>query len=122
MGGGPKKPTLSQLEKRLARQRQQERQAGRSEASEKGFLGVIPPSLEEVEQFVRSQPYITPSLLSEKFGIRLSIAKNILHQLAERRVLKLVAGDNRIRIYTPVELQKAEEKRQEEKQRKRKKK
>jgi len=122
LGGGPKKPTLSQLEKRLARQRQQERQAGRSEASEKGFLGVIPPSLEEVEGFVKSQPYVTPSVLSEKFGIRLSVAKNLLQQLADRRVLKLVAGDNRIRIYAPVELEKIEEKRQEEKPRKRRRK
>ena len=122
MGGGPKKPTLSQLERRMAKQRQQEGQAGRAESSERGFLDVIPPSLEEVAEFVRSQPYVTPSIVSERFGIRLSIAKQLLHRLSENRVLRLVAGDNRLRIYTPVEPRRVEEKKVKEKPKKRRKK
>lgn len=96
---GPKKPTLKQMEKRMARQRRQEKPS----SSEKHVGEIIPPSLEEVEAFVKTQPYITPYVLSERFGIRLSIAKSLLSSLAERRVIRLVQGDSRLRIYAPVE-------------------
>lgn len=96
---GPKKPTLKQMEKRMARQRQQEKSSG----SEKHVGEIIPPSLDEVAAFVKTQPYITPYVLSERFGIRLSIAKSLLSSLAERKVIRLVEGDSRLRIYAPVE-------------------
>ena len=102
--GGPKKPTLSQLEKRLLRQKQQ--QAGKTavEVREKSVAGVIPPSFDEVESFIKTQPYITPYTLSEKFGIRISISKDILRRLAEQGKLKLVEGDRRLRIYAPIKV------------------
>ena len=101
--GGPKKPTLSQLEKRLLRQKQQ---AGKTavEVREKSVAGVIPPSFDEVESFIKTQPYITPYTLSEKFGIRISISKDILRRLAEQGKLKLVEGDRRLRIYAPIKV------------------
>ena len=97
--GGPKKPTLSQLEKRVLRQRRAEKGG---ETKEKSVGSVIPPSMEEVEEFIKTQPYVTPYILSEKFGIRYSIAKNLLTALAEKKVLRLIEGDSRLRIYAPV--------------------
>jgi len=115
--GGPKKPTLKQLEKRHLKQKQQ---VGKIvEAREKSIAGVIPPSLEEVESFINTQPYITPYILSEKFGIRISISKDILRRLAEQGKLRLIEGDNRLRIYAPIKVTVEEHK--EEKPKKRKK-
>ena len=115
--GGPKKPTLKQLEKRLLKQKQQ---AGKTvEVRDKSIAGVTPPNLDEVESFIKTQPYITPYTLSEKFGIRISLSKDILKKLAERGKLRLVEGDHRLRIYAPIKL--TVEERKEEKPKKRKK-
>ena len=115
--GGPKKPTLKQLEKRLLRQKQQ--QAGKTamEVREKSIAGVIPPSLDEVESFIKTQPYITPYVLSEKFGIRISVSKDILRRLAEEGKLRLIEGDNRLRIYAPVKVVVEEHKQEKPKKR-----
>ena len=96
--GGPKKPTLSQLEKRTLRRGG----SSGSEVREKLVASVIPPPLEEVLEFVKTQPYLTPNLLAEKFGIRISIAKNVLSELAERKYVRLVCGDRRLKIYEPI--------------------
>jgi len=97
--GGPKKPTLSQLEKRTARQAA----LGRGgESREKTVSSVIPPPTEEVLEFIRTQQYVTPFMLAEKFGIRISIAKQVLSGLAEKKYLRLVVGDRRLKIYEPI--------------------
>lgn len=96
--GGPKKPTLSQLEKRTLRRGG----SSGSEVREKLVASVIPPPLEEVLEFVKTQSYLTPNLLAEKFGIRISIAKNVLSKLAERKYVRLVCGDRRLKIYEPI--------------------
>jgi len=112
--GGPKKPTLSQLEKRTLRRGG----SSGSEVREKLVASVIPPPLEEVLEFVKTQPYLTPNLLAEKFGIRISIAKNVLSELAERKYVRLVCGDRRLKIYEPVKEALAEIKPRKEKARK----
>jgi len=117
--GGPKKPTLSQLGKRAARQAA----AGRGgEGREKAVSSVLPPPMEEVLEFVRSQPYLTSSILAEKFGIRISTAKQVLSGLVGKGYVKLVQGDSRLRIYEPItEAFAAEEKPKKEKKAKAKK-
>ena len=95
----PKKPTLSQLEKRVMR-----RGGGGSgaELKEKMVASVIPPPMEEVLEFAKTQPYLTPYVVAEKFGIRISIAKQVLRELAEKKYIRLVCGDKRLRIYEPI--------------------
>ncbi|MCD6313049.1 MAG: hypothetical protein J7L79_04490 [Thaumarchaeota archaeon] len=96
--GGPKKPTLSQLEKRTLRRGE----SSGSEVREKLVASVIPPPLEEVLEFVKTQLYLTPNLLAEKFGIRISIAKKVLRELADKRYVKLVCGNRKLKIYEPI--------------------
>ena len=120
--GGPKKPTLSQLEKRVTR-----RGGGGSgaELKEKMVASVIPPPMEEVLEFAKTQPYLTPYTVAEKFGIRISIAKQVLRGLAERGYVRLVCGDKRLKIYEPVKealKEVAAEKKKKEKARAKKKK
>ncbi len=94
----PKKPTLSQLERKTLRRGE----ASGSELREKLVASVIPPPMEEVLEFVKAQQYLTPNLLAEKFKIRISIAKKVLSNLVERGYLRLVCGDRKLKIYEPI--------------------
>lgn len=96
----PKKPSLSQLEKKTARAR--EGGAAATEVKEKVVASVIPPPIEEVLDLMKDQTYITPNLLAEKFGIRISIARQVLRDLAGKGYVKLIVGDKRLKIYAPV--------------------
>jgi len=98
-GVPPKKPTLSQLEKRVMRRGGGE--AG-TELREKIVASVIPPPMDEVLEFIKTQSYLTPYLIAEKFGIRISIAKKVLSELAEKKYVRLVCGDKRMKIYEPI--------------------
>jgi len=44
---------------------------------------------------------ITPYGLASQFNLRLSIAKDLLEDLAKRNIVKLVGGNARVRIYQP---------------------
>ncbi len=116
--GGPKKPTLSQLEKRTLRRGAGERAAAATETREKIVSSVIPPPMEEVLEFIKTQPYLTPFILAEKFGIRISIAKKVLSSLAEKKYIRLVCGDSRLKIYEPIKEALAEVKPKEKKSKK----
>jgi small subunit ribosomal protein S25e len=97
----PKKPSISQLEKKTARAREGGVAAG-PEARKKVVASIIPPPIDDVVEFLREQPYVTPNLLAEKFGVRISIARQVLRDLAGRGLIRLVAGDRRLKIYAPV--------------------
>lgn len=99
--GGTKKPTLSQAEKRQAKAQQKEE---KKEATPEKFIGTLAlPDERDVVNFIRSMRYATPALIAEKYGIRLSAAKSLLSTLASKGLITPVAGDNRIRIYAPVQ-------------------
>jgi len=82
-------------------QRQQAKQTERAKAAEKRVLGVAVNNASEVEEFAQSQPYVTPYLIAERFGIRLSIAKGILKGLAERGLVRPLEGVTGLKLYVP---------------------
>ena len=102
MGGGGKKPTLSQLTKRLEKEKKQQQERRESTGYEKSVLGLSVPNMEEVVNYVKGLKYVTPYVLAEKFGFRLSLAKRLLSDFVSQGLLKVVAGDNRLRIYAPI--------------------
>lgn len=97
----PKKPSMSQLEKKTARAREGGA-AAVSEAREKAVASIIPPPIDDVIEFLREQPYVTPNLLADKFGVRISIARQVLRDLAGKGFVRLVVGNRRLKIYAPV--------------------
>lgn len=101
--GGTKKPRLGQLEKKITKPKEEESEK-QPQRKEKIVSDVVPPSIDEVTAFARTQKYLTPYVLSEKFGIRLSIAKQVLNKLAEMKLVRQVSGNSDLRIFTPVEL------------------
>lgn len=73
--------------------------AAKKEVREKTIRGIEVPPMKELEAYLKSLSYVTPSMLAEKFKLRLSVAKDVLSQLASQGLLRLVDGTNRIRIY-----------------------
>ncbi|MEM0444473.1 MAG: hypothetical protein QXW60_07290 [Nitrososphaerota archaeon] len=82
-------------------QKQQTRQAEKSKPAEKRVLSVTVSNISEVESFVQSQPYLTPYVIAEKFGVRLSIAKRLLRGLAEKGVIRPIENVARLKLYAP---------------------
>ncbi|HZD12999.1 MAG TPA: hypothetical protein VE177_05715 [Candidatus Binatus sp.] len=48
---------------------------------------------------VKKMGVVTPFAVASQFNLRLSIAKDLLEELAKRNVIKLVGGNHRVRIY-----------------------
>ena len=98
--GGKKKLTLKQMEKQ---QLLRERKASRSEKTvrEKRVGSVLMPDLQdpEVVKELRKMSVLTPYLVASRFGLRLSVAKDMLEALEERGLLERVAASRYTRIY-----------------------
>ncbi len=98
--GGPKKPTLSQIEKK--QRKTQQKPSEKKESAPQKYIGSIAlPDERDVVNYIKSMKYATPYLISEKYGIRLSVAKNLLNSLASKGLLVPIVGDNRLRIFAP---------------------
>ena len=50
---------------------------------------------------VQKMNVITPFSLASQFNLRLSAAKDLLEDLEKRRLIRVVGGNARIRIYQP---------------------
>ena len=92
---------MSEKQKTDKEKRRKEPQK-KGEEVEKGVLGVIPPSLDEVKDFLKGIRYVTPSMLAERFKVRVSVAKDVLGELLSKGLVKEVVGVNRIRVYQPL--------------------
>ncbi|MEM1509414.1 MAG: hypothetical protein QXY49_05290 [Thermofilaceae archaeon] len=103
--GGKKRPTVSQLEKRMKKELE-------SKSSEKGEKGgfkakltdegaLTQASMNEILKEISKWSYITPFLLSSRFGLKISAAKQVLGSLEGQGVIKLVDSNRRTRIYVP---------------------
>ncbi|MEN2975053.1 MAG: hypothetical protein ABDH32_05690 [Candidatus Caldarchaeales archaeon] len=108
--GGTKKPRISQLEKKITKPKEEVEKQTR----EKFISDITMPSTEELIEFAKTQKYLTPYVLSEKFGIKLSIARQALNKLVEMKAIKLVSGNSKLRIFTPTEIVTVVEKSKEE--------
>lgn len=101
--GGPKKPTLSQAIRRQMKQAEAKAQQKQA-VKESRQYSISEPPTSEVVSFVSGQKYVTPYILAEKFGIKLSVARGIISNLSKQGVLKEVVGDSMLRVYTPTSL------------------
>ncbi|MBS7247658.1 MAG: eS25 family ribosomal protein [Candidatus Jordarchaeales archaeon] len=57
-------------------------------------------TLESIEKEVPKMKVITPSEVSDKYGVRVSVAKSILKRLEEKGLIKLVSSDRRLKVWT----------------------
>ncbi len=101
--GGRKKPTLSQLEKRMRKQLEarEKREKKRETTSVEPVISIERIDLNRVAAEVSKMPYVTPYLLASKYGIKISAARRILKQLVDQGVLSVYDYNRRVPIFVP---------------------
>lgn len=103
--GGKKKLTLKQMEKMQVKK--EERREGKSSGgpAEKKPAGIIPPDprSEKVIGEIKKMKVLTPYAVASRFNLRLSVAKDLLQELEQRRVVEYVSGSENLKIYKPLD-------------------
>lgn len=103
--GGAKKLSIAQAEKQQAmREQKQGTEKGKKKglkAPEKKLGAVEFPrvSIKDLVSEFEKMRAITPYAVASKYNIRLSVAKDLLSDLASKNIIQLVAGNNNIKIY-----------------------
>lgn len=100
--GGKKRPTISQLEKKLRRERIEKEKARKEKIKGEVRIGSVNISINEVMREVVKTSYVTPYQLASKSGIKISVARKVLKELEEKGLLKLIDKNRRIAIYVPI--------------------
>lgn len=106
--GGSKKKSMAQMEKTQDQGDKKEEpgqpKKGKSKTvAEKRPRGLQAPELGDSKFLgeVSKMSAITPYSLATQFNLRLSVAKDVLDELEKRKLITLVGGNARIRIYQP---------------------
>lgn len=104
--GGKKRPTISQLERRMRLlARKEEARSRRARALKKeekkpaSLLIQVP--LETIMKDLKRVRCITPYVVATRYNIKISTAKKLLRELAEKGVIRLVDKNRRVAIYVP---------------------
>jgi len=105
--GGRKKPTISQLEKRMKRVSRKDE--GKKEAKRAALRakmitgeGLSLKSLEELYKDIKGLNFLTPYSLATRYKIKISTAKRLLRELENEGLVKLMLKSRRAPIYIPV--------------------
>jgi len=104
--GGKKKPTISQLEKRLMKRGKEKGKETpkRVTAMKMTTLGYIADkSLNDIAKEISKMKVVTPYVLSNMFKIKIGLAKRALKELELKGLVKLVDKNRRVAIYVPAE-------------------
>ncbi len=106
--GGAKKKSMAQMEKTQVQTDKKDEGAPSKKAkgktvAEKRPRGLQSPDFNDPKFLgeVQKMSAITPFSLASQFNLRLSVAKDVLEELERRRLVTLVGGNARIRIYQP---------------------
>ncbi len=106
--GGAKKKSMAQMEKTQAQadkkdEGQPQKKTKAKTLVEKRPRGLQAPDVTDPKFLseVQKMGAITPFSLASQFNLRLSVAKDLLEDLEKRRLVRLVGGNARIRIYQP---------------------
>jgi small subunit ribosomal protein S25e len=102
--GGKKKLTLKQMERTEEKKDETSKREKKSSgpASEKRAPGIIPPDLsEKVIGEVKKMKALTPYTIASRFNLRLSVARDMLEELAQRGIVEYVSGSKYLKIYKP---------------------
>ncbi|MEM4250804.1 MAG: hypothetical protein QW828_03115 [Candidatus Bathyarchaeia archaeon] len=103
--GGAKKKSISKIEDaQLAQEKkQQQRKAKGKVALEKRERGIRMPDIGD-SKFLSDLSKIgalTPYSLASQYNLKMSVAKDLLEELARKSLVRQVGGNARIKIYQP---------------------
>lgn len=102
--GGAKKKSLAQMEKAQmlqARKMEKSKKQKIKTSIEKKTRSIEMPSIEESKLIAELSKLgaITPYAVASQFNIRVGVAKRLLNELEKRKIISLVGGNARLRIY-----------------------
>lgn len=103
--GGKKKLTLKQMER--ASEKKDEagtKRGGKSgPGPEKKAPGITAPDLksEKVIGEIKKMKAVTPYTVASRFNLRLSVARDMLEELAQKGIIEYVSGSKGLKIYKP---------------------
>jgi len=103
--GGKKKLTMKQMERMQEKKDEKSEKRGGEARSEKKPAGIAPPDpkSEKVIGELKKMRALTPYTVASRFNLRLSVAKDLLDELAQRGLIEYVSGSKNIKIYKPVD-------------------
>jgi len=105
--GGKKKLSLKQMERMQEKKDEKEKKGGKSGGGlpEKKAPGIVPPDpkSEKVVGEIKKMKAVTPYMVATRFNLRLSVAKDMLEEMAQRGVIQYVSGSKNIKIYKPTD-------------------
>jgi len=104
--GGKKKLTLKQMERMQEKKDDREKKGGKGGGMpEKKAPGIVPPDpkSEKVVGEIKKMKALTPYTVATRFNLRLSVAKDLLDELAQRGVIQYVSGGKSLKIYKPAD-------------------
>jgi len=68
--------------------------------SEKRTASVLLPEIDEsLVNEIRQMRVITPFAVSSRFGLRISVAKDLLEELERKKIVELVSRSRKTKIY-----------------------
>ena len=67
--------------------------------------GIVPPDprSEKVLGEIKKMKALTPYAVASRFNLRLSVAKDLLDELAQRGAIQFVSGSKSLKIYKPAD-------------------
>jgi len=105
--GGKKKLTLKQMERASEKKDEKEKKGGKGGGGlpEKKAPGIVPPDpkSEKVIGEIKKMKAVTPYTVATRFNLRLSVAKDLLDDLAQHGVIQYVSGSKSLKIYKPAD-------------------
>jgi len=106
--GGAKKKSMAQMEKTQDQTDKKDEPSGSKKGKAKTVVekrprGLQSPDISDPKFLAEVQRLgaITPFSIASQFNLRLSVAKDLLEDLEKKRLVRLVGGNARIRIYQP---------------------
>ena len=102
--GGAKKKSMAQMEKAQDVQEKKPEASKKSKGKsvlEKKAKGISIPSMDDMKivEELRKVGAITPTAVASQFNIRVGVAKDLIEDLQRRKLVQLVGGNSRIRVY-----------------------
>jgi small subunit ribosomal protein S25e len=105
--GGKKKLSLKQIERTQDKKdeaAEKKKGGGKSgPAPERKAPGIMPPDLksDKILGEIKKMKAVTPFVIASRFNVRLSVAKDMLDELAQRGVLEYISSGKNLKIYKP---------------------
>ena len=95
----PQKRSLKQIERQQRRKEKEEAKSGARVEKTIGALHIPDMSSDELMEQLDRMKAITPTGLASRLNIKVSMAKRLLRELEEQRVLSLASRSHNLKVY-----------------------